>query len=65
SAHADRTELLQYIQAARPKKVYLVHGEQDQRESFAKLLREKLGLAVELPANGDVADFSRDLSPAP
>ena len=58
SSHADRTELLRYVRAAKPKKVYLVHGEQDQRESFAMLVREQLHIDVELPANGTVADFS-------
>ena len=65
SAHADRTELLRYVRDARPRKVFLVHGEQDQRESFAKLLREELRLAVELPANGDVVDLSEALPAGP
>lgn len=58
SAHADRTELLRYIRAAHPRHVFLVHGEQDQRESFAKLLREQLHLDVDLPVNGEVVDLS-------
>ncbi len=58
SAHADRLELFRYVKDAKPKKVFLVHGEQDQRESFAKLLRDQLHVEVELPANGDVVDFS-------
>ena len=57
SAHADRTELLRYIRAARPRHVFLIHGEQDQRDSLAGLLREQLHLPVDLPANGDIVDF--------
>jgi len=57
SAHADRTELYRYIRAAKPSRVFLVHGEQDQRESFADLLRDQLKLDVHLPANGEVVDF--------
>ncbi len=58
SAHADRLELYRYIHDAKPRKVILVHGEQDQRDSFAKLLREQLRVEVELPANGDAIDLS-------
>jgi metallo-beta-lactamase family protein len=57
SAHADRLELYRYVHDAKPKKVFLVHGEQDQRESFARLLRDQIHLEVELPANGGFADF--------
>jgi metallo-beta-lactamase family protein len=57
SAHADRLELFRYVKDAKPKHVFLVHGEQDQRESFARLLRDQLHLDVELPANGSFVDF--------
>lgn len=65
SAHADRLELFRYVRDAKPKKVFLVHGEQDQRESFAKLLRDQLHLDVALPANGDVVDLSAFPQPPP
>lgn len=57
SAHADRTELLRYARDAKPRHVFLVHGEQDQRESFADLLRQELRVDVHLPNNGDVVNF--------
>jgi len=60
SAHADRLELFRYVKAAKPKKVYLVHGEQDQREAFAKLLRDQLKLDVELPENGDAVTWGEE-----
>ena len=53
SAHADRLELFRYIRDAKPKTVFLVHGDQDQCESFARLLHDQLHLDVRLPANGD------------
>ena len=65
SAHADRLELFRYVRDAKPKKVFLVHGEQSQRESFARLLQEQLHLDVSLPANGDVVDLSSFISPPP
>ena len=65
SAHADRLELFRYARDAKPKKVFLVHGEQSQRESFARLLQEQLHLDVTLPANGEVVDLSSFLGPAP
>ncbi len=65
SAHADRLELFRYVRDAKPKKVFLVHGEQSQRESFARLLRDQLHLDVDLPRNGDVVDLSAFLVPPP
>lgn len=58
SAHADRRDLFRYVRDAKPRKVFLVHGEQDQRESFAQLLRDELRLDVALPVNGDAVDLS-------
>ena len=65
SAHADRLELFRYARDAKTKKVFLVHGEQSQRESFARLLQEQLHMDVSLPANGDVVDLSAFLPAAP
>lgn len=65
SAHADRLELFRYARDAKPKKIFLVHGEQSQRESFARLLQEQLHMDVSLPANGEVVDLSSFLGPAP
>lgn len=57
SAHADRNDLLAFARAARAKKIFLVHGEQDQRESLASALRaEKLG-DVFLPVKNDVVEL--------
>ena len=57
SAHADRTELLAYARAARPKKIFLVHGEQDQRAALAAGLRELGFDRVFTPAQGEAAEL--------
>ena len=59
SAHADRNELFDYIQGTGAKYVFLVHGEQSQREAFAARLRKRLGIPVELPNNGDIVDLAQ------
>lgn len=57
SAHADKQELLTYVQAVDPDRIYLVHGEDKQRNGFAKLLRKNGYEKVYLPARGDVAEL--------
>lgn len=57
SAHADQTELIEWlraVQAASPElsRVFLVHGEPRAQDPFAELVRS-LGLRVEMPALGD------------
>ena len=57
SAHADRNDLIAYVRALRPKKTFLVHGEQEPREALAEALRaEKLG-DVFLPTKGDKVEL--------
>ena len=57
SAHADRNELVDYVRRVKPRRVFLVHGEQRQREALAEALRtERLG-DVYLPVRGDVIDL--------
>ncbi|MCM8818613.1 MAG: MBL fold metallo-hydrolase [Candidatus Omnitrophica bacterium] len=43
SAHADKEELLNWVESFKkfPKKVFLVHGEEEVIETFASLLKEK------------------------
>lgn len=55
SAHADRTELVEWITSLKrpPRRVFVTHGEEAAAESFAGLLRGKTGWAVEVPAYGD------------
>jgi metallo-beta-lactamase family protein len=50
SAHADRSELLDYVMPlrGRVKGIFVVHGEEDQSEKLTALLEEK-GFAVRMP----------------
>ena len=59
SAHADKLELLRYIRRARPKHVFLVHGEPESRAALAEMLARHLPSAgIHLPSNGDTVDFT-------
>jgi metallo-beta-lactamase family protein len=57
SAHADRNELIDYVTRVRPKKTFLVHGEQDAREALAEALRSRGLTEVFLPKRGDVVEL--------
>ena len=54
SGHADQRELLDWIKPLAPhlKKVFLVHGEPQQSETFAKLLHSTYNLEVRAPVPG-------------
>ena len=57
SAHADRHELLHYISQCSPdkmKKVFLVHGELEQMESFSNALQSKGYQDVYIPKLNEV-----------
>lgn len=57
SAHADRNELLAYVREAAPKKLFLVHGEENQRAAFATLLKESGFRDVFTPAQGEAVEL--------
>jgi len=54
SGHADQNELLAWIQPMVPtlRRVFLVHGEPEQSAALAKVLHQRYGLQVTLPAPG-------------
>ncbi|MBN1207435.1 MAG: MBL fold metallo-hydrolase [Myxococcaceae bacterium] len=54
SAHADQGELLRWMKGFKrpPRKTYVVHGEPQAAEALAKAVREELGWAVEVAADG-------------
>ena len=56
SGHADREGLLDWASGFRkkPKRVFVVHGEDGVEQSFCALLHEKLGLQAEAPYSGTV-----------
>ena len=51
SAHADQGELLEWFSKipARPRRTYLVHGEEPARKALADKIRSELSLDVRLP----------------
>ncbi len=58
SAHADRNELLRWLgeAAGTPKRVALVHGENEARAALAEAIRSELGFDVVVPRQGQVID---------
>lgn len=57
SAHADQTELLDFVKQCAPKKkIFLVHGDMDQAEPFLARLKE-LGLPAYLPAKNEEVEL--------
>jgi metallo-beta-lactamase family protein len=54
SGHADRDEMLAWMDsiARGLKKVFLVHGEPDQQQAFARAIHEKFGIEVVAPERG-------------
>lgn len=58
SAHADRSDLLDYLSNVRGlKKIFLVHGEEQQGLVFKDILQGEGYKDVSVPAIGDVFDF--------
>lgn len=53
SGHADANDLVRYAKHVQPQKIFLVHGEQDQREALAERLRADGHQQVHLPRRGD------------
>jgi putative mRNA 3-end processing factor len=51
SAHAGRTDILDFIKNANPEKIFLVHG--DKPEEFAKELKEEHGFDALAPMPGE------------
>lgn len=55
SAHAGRTDILNFIKEANPEKIVLIHG--DSTEQFAKELSEDFGYDAIAPKGGNVIDL--------
>ncbi|MDR3590704.1 MAG: MBL fold metallo-hydrolase [Negativicutes bacterium] len=57
SAHADQEQLLDWLEHLKtpPANVFLVHGEHEAAEAFAKVLAERLHLPAYIPHYGDSA----------
>ena len=63
SGHADQTGLLNWAGAFRekPKKVFVVHGEDAVCDEFAALLRERFGYDTMAPFSGTEYDLSENV----
>jgi metallo-beta-lactamase family protein len=63
SGHADRDELLRWVQSAPrpPRLAFVVHGETEAAETFARTLRRQCGVATRIPALGDEFDLAAEL----
>ena len=55
SSHADQDELLWWMKGFKdkPKKVFIVHGEKEESESFVGQLEEQLGFDAHIPVIGE------------
>lgn len=60
SAHADQAGLVRWVSAfeQKPQVVFLVHGEEEALGTLANLLRERLDLAVHVPAWGEKVELT-------
>lgn len=59
SAHADQTALLNWLRGfvAKPKTVFLVHGDEDVFPVWSRAVEERLGLKTIVPKRGDSVDL--------
>jgi metallo-beta-lactamase family protein len=48
SAHADRNDLISFVEKVTPKRIFLVHGEEEQMEPLGIRLKE-MGYNVDMP----------------
>ena len=55
SAHADQPAIVEWLRETHEslKKVFLVHGEEDQMDALAGKIRDELAVEVEIPREGD------------
>ena len=60
SVHADRSELIDWLGAARetPHKVYLVHGEPEASTELAQQIHQQLGIAAYVAGDGESVEIS-------
>ena len=62
SGHADQKGLLEWISTftTRPKRVFVVHGEDSTCDSYARLVHEKTGYDAQAPWSGSAFDLIED-----
>ena len=53
SAHADKKELLQLVEKCQPRKLFLVHGNEEARDELSQAVRKRCpSVEVKVPRNG-------------
>ena len=64
SGHADREGLIRWLQsfAKKPKKVFVVHGDEQVVDIFTDYIKNELGYNATAPFSGTVYDLARDVS---
>ena len=62
SGHADKTGLLKWVNSfePKPKRVFVVHGEDSVCDSFAECLKEEYGMDAYAPFSGAIYDMMAD-----
>ena len=60
SAHADRDALLYWVKSlrTRPRRIFVVHGEEESSEEFAATLKQALDVWVGVPQRGNSVDLA-------
>ncbi|HOS68540.1 MAG TPA: MBL fold metallo-hydrolase [Bacillota bacterium] len=60
SSHADQRGLIDWVGAfmRKPKKVFLVHGEEESSKVLSKLMESELGIPVEVAKLGETVELS-------
>jgi metallo-beta-lactamase family protein len=55
SGHADKAGLLEWIGKfnKKPKKIFIVHGEEEVMKDFSELIKENFGIETVIPGKGD------------
>lgn len=59
SSHADRAEILRWIKSAErpPRRVFVVHGEEESARGLGEVLKQELGVRYEVPELGQSFDL--------
>ena len=62
SGHADQTVLLDWISnfKSKPKKIFIVHGEQEASEALSTLIDQKFNINSIIPNIGDVFNINKE-----
>lgn len=63
SGHADQPHLLEWVKAFgnTPKRVFVVHGDEESAVAFADLVKQETGIDAVAPYSGDIYDLGANL----